>query len=47
MLAIEIVVGRRAGAGEGTLLELDDEMLTEPVRVWIERVEVDGTAGPG
>ena len=47
VLAIEVVVGRRAGAGEGTLLELDDEMLTEPVRVWIERVEADGTAGPG
>ena len=47
VLAIHVVVGPRAGAGEGTLLELDDEMLTEPVRVWIERVEVDGTAGPG
>jgi len=23
------------------VLELDDELLTEPVRVWIERVEVD------
>ena len=24
---------------EGTVLDLDDEMLTEPVRVWIERVD--------
>ncbi len=48
VLALDVVVGAGAGAvGEGTLLELDDEMLTEPVRVWIERVVVDGPADPG
>ena len=39
VLAVEIVSG--PGEGEGTLLELDDELLTEPVRVWIQRVEPD------
>ncbi len=37
VLAVDMVVG--AGAGEGTVLELDDELLTEPVRVWIQRVD--------
>ena len=37
VLAVEIVSG--PGEGEGTLLELDDELLTEPVRVWLERVD--------
>ena len=37
VLAVEVV--SRPGPGEGTLLDLDDELLTEPVRVWIERVE--------
>ena len=39
VLAVEIVSG--PGEGEGTLLDLDDELLTEPVRVWLERVEPD------
>ena len=34
VLAVEIVSG--PGEGEGTLLDLDDELLTEPVRVWID-----------
>jgi isoleucyl-tRNA synthetase len=37
VLAVEVVSG--PGQGEGTLLELDDEELTEPVRAWIEKVE--------
>ena len=45
VLAVEVVVG--PGTGEGTLLELDDDMLTEPVRVWIERVDVDDLVDPG
>ena len=40
VLAIAIVSG--AGEGEGTLLDLDDELLTEPVRVWIQRVDAEG-----
>jgi isoleucyl-tRNA synthetase len=39
VLAVDIISG--PGEGEGVVLELDDELLTEPVRVWIERVEVD------
>jgi isoleucyl-tRNA synthetase len=39
VLAVEVVVG--PGTGEGTPLVLDDEMLSEPARVWIERVDVD------
>ena len=39
VLAVGIISG--AGRGEGTLLDLDDELLTEPVRVWLERVEPD------
>jgi isoleucyl-tRNA synthetase len=37
VLAVEILTG--PGPGEGTVLELDDDILTEPVRVWIERVD--------
>ncbi len=37
VLAVDVVVG--PGQGEGSVLELDDAMLTEPVRVWIERVD--------
>ena len=29
------------GEGEGVVLDLDDELLAEPVRVWIERVDPD------
>ncbi len=39
VLAVEIVSG--PGEGEGVVLELDDELLTEPVRVWIQRVDPD------
>jgi isoleucyl-tRNA synthetase len=39
VLAVEVVIG--LGRGEGTELELDDDLLTEPVRVWIERVDPD------
>ena len=37
VLAVEIVAG--PGEGEGTMLELDDELLSEPVRVWLERAD--------
>ncbi len=37
VLAVEIVSG--PGPGEGVVLELDDELLREAVRVWIERVD--------
>ena len=40
VLAVEIISG--PGSGEGTLLDLDDELLTEPVRVWLERVDPAG-----
>ena len=36
VLAVEVLTG--PGEGEGTVLDLDDELLTEPVRVWLERV---------
>ena len=36
VLAVEIVSG--PGAGEGTVLDLEDDLLAEPVRVWIEKV---------
>ena len=36
VLAVEVLT--EPGEGEGTLLDLDDELLTEPVRVWLERV---------
>ncbi len=39
VLAVEIATG--PGQGEGATLELDDEALAEPVRVWIERVDPD------
>jgi isoleucyl-tRNA synthetase len=39
VLAVEFVSG--PGEGEGVGLELDDELLSEPVRVWIERVDPD------
>ena len=39
VLAVEISSG--PGSGEGVVLELDDELLTELVRVWIERVDPD------
>jgi isoleucyl-tRNA synthetase len=35
VLAVDIVA--EPGEGEGTLLELDDEMLTDPVRVWLAK----------
>jgi hypothetical protein len=28
---------REPGGGEGTILDLDDELLGEPVRVWLHR----------
>jgi len=34
---VEIVSG--PGTGEGTVLDLEDELLTEPVHVWIERAD--------
>ncbi len=37
ILATEIVPG--PGEGAGTLLELEDELLTQPVRVWLQKVE--------
>ena len=40
VLAVAIVSG--PGEGEGTVLDLDDELLNEAVRVWLQRVD-----GPG
>jgi isoleucyl-tRNA synthetase len=37
VLAVSMESG--PGEGEGTLLELDDELLTGPVRVWIQKVD--------
>jgi isoleucyl-tRNA synthetase len=37
VLAVEIISGR--GEVEGSPLELDDELVTEPVLVWIRRVD--------
>ena len=39
VLATEIVSGAGEGdeMGEGTLLELEDELLTQPVRVWLQK----------
>ena len=31
------------GPGEGTLLALDDDTLTEPVRVWLQKVDGAGS----
>ncbi len=36
VLAVSIVSG--PGEREGVVLELDDDLLGEPVRVWLERV---------
>jgi isoleucyl-tRNA synthetase len=35
VLAVEIVAG--PGEGEGTVLDLDDDLLDEPVRVWLRK----------
>ncbi len=37
VLAVEIMTG--PGDGEGIVLELDDELLAQPVRIWLEKVE--------
>ncbi len=37
VLAVEIMTG--PGDGEGIVLELDDELLAPPVRLWLEKVE--------
>ena len=42
VLAVEIVTA--PGEGEGTLLELDDELLADPVRVWLSKVEGEAAA---
>jgi isoleucyl-tRNA synthetase len=42
VLATEIVSG--PGEGEGTLLELDDALPAEPVRVWLSKVEGEAAA---
>jgi isoleucyl-tRNA synthetase len=42
VLAVEIVTA--PGEGEGTLLELDDELLVDPVRVWLFKVEGEAAA---
>ncbi len=42
VLAVEIV--SRPGEGEGTLLELDDDLVTGPVRVWLSKVEGEAAA---
>jgi isoleucyl-tRNA synthetase len=39
VLAVEIVPGPGPEDVECTLLELDDELLEKPVRIWIEKVE--------
>jgi len=36
---LAVSVDTTPGEGEGTLLELDDESLSEPVRVWLEKAE--------
>jgi isoleucyl-tRNA synthetase len=36
---LAVSVDTSPGAGEGTLLELDDDALAEPVRAWLEKVE--------
>jgi len=40
VLAVEIVEG--PGDGEGTVLELDDELLEGPVTVWLRKVDGAG-----
>src|SRR3984957_385180 len=42
VLAVGIVSG--PGEGEGSALELDDELLSEPVRVWLTKVEGEAAA---
>jgi isoleucyl-tRNA synthetase len=39
VLAVEILSG--PGEGQGVVLDLDDELLSEPVQVWIQRVDPD------
>jgi isoleucyl-tRNA synthetase len=39
VLAVDIVEGPGPADVECTLLELDDELLAKPVRIWIEKVE--------
>jgi isoleucyl-tRNA synthetase len=39
VLAVEVVPGPGPDDVECTLLELDDELLAKPVRIWIEKVE--------
>ncbi len=41
VLAVEVLT--EPGTGEGTVLELDDDTLTEPVRVWLEKVDEAGS----
>ncbi len=41
VLAVEILT--EPGPGEGTALELDDDTLTEPVRVWLQKVDGAGS----
>ena len=38
VLAVEIVAGPGPGGMEGAVVELDDELLAQPVRIWIEKV---------
>ncbi len=44
VLAVDIVA--EAGEGQGTILELDEELLTEPVRVWLHKVDGAGWQPP-
>ena len=39
VLATEIISDPGEGDGVGTVLELEDELLTQPVRVWVQKVE--------
>jgi isoleucyl-tRNA synthetase len=39
VLAVEIVRGRGPERDDGTVLDLEDDLLAEPVRAWIERVD--------
>ncbi len=41
VLAVEVL--SEPGPGEGTVLELDDETLGEPVWVWLEKVDGAGS----
>ncbi len=42
VLAVEVVAG--PGGGEGTVLDLDDELLDGPVTVWLQKVDETGQA---